>query len=136
MTKETDPKVLLEGADELHIKDVGVFFIKDKKAYYKNGRPVEDGKLFVCQHCETSPPFVATKEIDFAEHMIDKHPEYAKGKTPEAKTELLSLDQMTKEELLTVAEEENLDVDKRLNKAELLAEIRAKMPVSNNPKYI
>lgn len=68
--------------DELHIKDVGAFFLVNKKAYYKDGRPVEPNKLRVCQHCQSSPPFVATKEIDFAKHMVDKHPEYANGKTP------------------------------------------------------
>ena len=82
MDKKTEN---LKGVDELHIKDVGVFFIKDKKAYYADGRPVEPGKLWLCEYCQNSPPFVATKEIDFARHMVEKHPEHAKGETPEAK---------------------------------------------------
>lgn len=73
------------GADELHIKDVGVFYIAGKagerKAYYADGRPVKPGKLWLCKHCQ----FFGTKEIDFARHMVEKHPEHAKGKTPEAK---------------------------------------------------
>lgn len=87
MTEKTDQSANLKGADELHIKDVGVFFLKDKKAYYKNGKPVEQDKLRVCQHCTSSPPFVATKEIDFARHMVEKHPKQATMKIEEAKSE-------------------------------------------------
>ena len=83
MAEKTDLLANIRGADELHIKDVGVFFIKGKKAYYADGRPVEPDKLFVCQHCQNSPPFVASKEIDFAKHMVEKHPEQAKPPKPE-----------------------------------------------------
>lgn len=94
-------------------------------------------------------------------HVLDKHPEHATKKiekavekvvekvdagkeidpkkvaaTEKAKAELLSLDQMTKEELLVVAKKEGIGVSEKLITAELLAEIRAKMPVSNNPRYI
>ena len=84
MEKKTDLLANIKGADELHIKDVGVFFIKDRKAYYADGRPVEKDKLFVCQYCQNSPPFVASKEIDFVKHMIDKHPEHATKKIEKA----------------------------------------------------
>lgn len=72
--------------DELHLKDVGVFLIQDKKAYYADGRPVEPGKLYVCQHCQNSPPFVTAKEIDFAKHTIEKHPEHATKEVEKAET--------------------------------------------------
>lgn len=87
MAEKTNPSAILKGADELHIKDVGVFFIKDKRAYYADGRPVKPDKLRVCQHCQNSPPFVATKEIDFARHMVEKHPEQAKVKIQKAEKE-------------------------------------------------
>ena len=119
--------------EELHIKDVGTFLWdkSGRKLYYMDGRPIESGKVWLCPHCF----FVGWKEIVFAKHMLERHPEYANGKTPPGPTPL-SLDQMTKEELLVVAEEIKLDVGKDLKKAELLAEIRAKMPLSDNPKYI
>lgn len=84
--------VNLKGADELHINQDpkkgtkgGVFFILHKKAYYADGRPVEPDRLWICQHCQHSPPFFAEREIDFAKHIIKEHPEHAKGKTPEAR---------------------------------------------------
>ncbi len=73
--------------DELHIGDK-VFFIRDKKAYYAGGKEVEKDKAFVCQHCTASPPFVALNAKDFAEHIVDKHPDKAKAQVAEAdKTE-------------------------------------------------
>lgn len=86
MDKKT---VILKGATELHIKDVGEFFIRDKKAYYADGRPVEPGKLFVCQHCTNSPPLVTPKEIDFVKHMIDKHPEHATKEVKKAEEKIV-----------------------------------------------
>lgn len=64
-----------------------MFFIKDKRAYYANGRPVELDKLRVCQHCTSSPPFVALKEIDFARHMVERHPKQATVEVQEAVSE-------------------------------------------------
>jgi len=55
-----------------------VFYIKEGKAYYADGRQMELGRAFVCQYCQQSPPFCAEREIDFAKHIIDKHPEHAK----------------------------------------------------------
>lgn len=97
MSEKTDPSVVLKGADELHLKDVGVFFIKDKKAYHADGSPVKKGELFVCQHCQHSPPFATPREIDFARHMIEKHPEQATTKVQEAVDEaVVKTDKKTK----------------------------------------
>jgi len=87
--KKTDPSVLLKGADELHIKDAGVFFIVGKagerKAYFGDGSPVPPGKLWLCEHCQ----FFSTKEIDFAKHMVEKHPEQAKVKIEKAEEKVV-----------------------------------------------
>jgi len=75
--KVFDPK----GMEELHVKDVGAFWLdrKNKKAYEMDGRPVKQGdKLWICPHCGS----ICWKEIDFAKHMIQKHPEKAKPEKP------------------------------------------------------
>lgn len=49
-----------------------------------DGRPVEPDKMWVCQYCTNTPPFTAQREIDFAKHMVEQHPDKAKGNTPES----------------------------------------------------
>jgi len=153
-----DKQVMKKTMEETHIKDVGVFYFdrKNREAYRPNGEAVKQGDpLWICPHCGD----VAWQEIKHAKHMVEKHPKEALPKTggtiafdkikkdsdevPTVKkppkdesTDLISLDYMTKNELLAVAKEEGLDVDKAQKKADLLADIRAKMPVSNKPKYI
>lgn len=83
-----DPK---HPPDELHIKDVGTFFIVNKNAYYADGRPVEPGKLWICQHCKQSPPFIAWKEIEFAKHMVQVHPEHATVKVEKAVEKIVKI---------------------------------------------
>ncbi len=79
---KTNLPAILKGADEVHIRDAKgsslVYFIKDKKAYYADGRQVEADKLFVCPYCTNSPPAFSTKEIDIVKHVIEEHPEHAK----------------------------------------------------------
>lgn len=48
-----------------------------------DGRRVEPDKMWVCQYCTNSPPYVTQREIDFAKHMVEQHPDKAKGNTPE-----------------------------------------------------
>ena len=77
---------------ELHIKDDpkkgikgGVFLIdiRGRKAYNFDGTPVEPDRIWICPYCECKPgqfPFITCQEIEFAKHIIDVHPEYAKPK--------------------------------------------------------
>ena len=74
MPKETFNR---KGMDELHIDNVGVFLIdrKNLNAYKMDGTPVRQGNpLWICPHGDC----IAWKEIDFAKHMVENHPEQAK----------------------------------------------------------
>lgn len=97
----------------------------------------------VCQHCKQSPPFIATVQKDpktgltksvelvFARHMVEKHPEHAKGKTPEAKEAAEKVEAAKKADAdLKVAAKkavvEKAEADKKAKEAAKVAAKKAK----------
>lgn len=80
---------------ELHVQDEpkkgikgGVFLvdIQARKAYNFDETPVAPGRLWICPHCECKPgqfPFITCQEIEFAKHIVEKHPDKANPTAPE-----------------------------------------------------